>query len=195
MKDQNSRFGVPDDWDGAQPNGWDPDTAIPFVDVVNWIDVYLDPAVPISREMVVLVFFHESAFSVAVQGQAMKKVPGKKVRTTADGDKHFGPGFGPGQLEINNPKNPIPDFLLKEFETTDRAEILAKGKASAQAAIKMHCDFFKWLHGKQLANLKKGQSLGKNSVLSGQVGGENSQMIEKFNLAEPKLQAAIYSSD
>ena len=64
----NSRMGAPGTWDKSNtPFAWNPKTAITFCDAVNLIDVFLDPGVPISREMVALFFFHESGFSVIDQ--------------------------------------------------------------------------------------------------------------------------------
>src|SRR5271154_4074706 len=87
-----SRMGAPGSWNASNtPWPWDPTRAITFFDAINLIDVYLDENVPISREMVALFFFHETAFS--------------DIRQQTK--KGLGPGVGFGQLEIQNSDKPL----------------------------------------------------------------------------------------
>jgi hypothetical protein len=166
------QFGVPAEWKGRKPAMWDPKTAIPFCHAVNLIDVYLDPSVPFSHEMLVLIFFHETAFSIVTQG----------------GDNPRGPGFGFGQLELDNPRNPTGEFLQLEFGTTQRKTIVEKTVGDPYRAVQMHCNFLKWLMSRQ-------KNPTQNSLLAGQVGSKNAEMIPKFRVAEQQLKASIYSDN
>ena len=42
------------------PYPWNPKQAITLFDAINLIDVYLDPSTPMTRELMALIFFHET---------------------------------------------------------------------------------------------------------------------------------------
>ena len=172
-----AQVGVPAGWKGTKPALWNPQTAMSLSDVGTQIGIFLDDHVPFSREMLVLIFFHESAFSIVNQGGPQQRK---------------GPGFGLGQLELDNPQNPTSEFLMQEFGTTNRQAIVDAVGQDGSRAVKMHCDFLKWLMGRQAA---QGMTPTQTTLLAGQVGAKNVKMIEKFTLAEPKLSAAIQAND
>lgn len=183
MGDANSRMGAPGDWNKSNtPFAWNPKTAITFCDAVNLIDVYLDPSVPISREMVALFFFHESGFSIIDQAGG-------------------GPGFGFAQVELKNQ----PAFTKAEFGTTDANKIRAAVLDDVRLAVKLHCDLFKFFFVRQtgieaakaLQAHRAPNPIGETSLVGGQVGAssDNSVLIARFKHSAPLLKSVIYSSN
>jgi hypothetical protein len=172
-----SRMGAPGTWDaGNTPWPWDPKRAITFFDAINLIDVYLDQAVPISREMVALFFFHETAFS-----DIRQKVDKKKPT-----DSGLGPGVGFGQLEIQNSDKPL--FFNKVYGIKPDNSLFDKITADESYAIKVHCAYLKHLYDNGATTT--------GALVSGQVGGktQNASLAQRFMHAEPRLKSAIYST-
>lgn len=169
-----SRMGAPGSWSRAEtPWPWDPAKAITFFDATNQIDVYLDPTVAqhFSREMVLLFFYHETAFSNIRQ------------RTKTG----MGAGVGFGQLEIL--KSDKPAFLREVYGMTPDDSLFTKITGDEVFAIKLHCDYLKHLFGRG-ANTK-------GALVDGQIGGntQNAWMKDFFIRSELQLKSAIYGSD
>lgn len=172
-----SRMGAPGTWGKAEtPWPWDPAHAISFFDAANLVDVHLDPAVPISREMVLLFFYHETAFS-DIRQRVTKKKPT---------DSGLGPGVGFGQLEIGNSDKPA--FLRQVYGTSPDESLFIKITGDPEFAIKLHCDYLKHLYRNGATSMR--------ALVNGQVGGksQNAWMADYFMQAEPRLKASIYSS-
>jgi len=173
-----SRMGAPGNWDASNtPWPWDPKRAISFFDAINLIDVYLDESVPISREMVALFFFHETAFS-DIRQKVDKKNPT---------DSGLGPGVGFGQLEIQNSDKPI--FFNAVYGIKPDDSLFGKITADESYAIQVHCAYLKHLYNNGATTM--------GALVSGQVGGntQNASLAQRFMLAEPQLKSAIYSTN
>src|SRR5262249_23733187 len=145
------------------------------------IDFFLDEHVPISPEMVAMIFFHETSLS-----DARQLVPNSKGV-----DVPQGPGIGFGQIEVKNDDKPA--FFKAVFEDPydaqpyDADAMNGRMLKDYQFAIKVHCEYLKHLHGNGC--------LDKRAILSGQFGALNSPLVDIFCNAEMALQAALYQGN
>lgn len=173
-----SYMGAGDGWKKHEiPWPWDPKQAITFFDAVNLIDVYLDPSLPISREMVLIFFFHETAFSnIRQRSDVTKKNP-----------NGVGPGVGFGQIEIQNSDKPA--FIRKTYGISPDDTLFGRVTADEVFAIRMHCDYMKHLYGNGSTTMR--------ALVNGQVGGksQNAFMADFFMNAESRLRASIYTNN
>jgi hypothetical protein len=173
-------MGAPGTWSRNNcPYPWDPKKAITFFDAINLIDVYLDPKrIPrsaLSREMVALFFFHETAFS-----NIRQKI--KKENSTETGP---GPGVGFGQIEIQNSDKPL--FLRKVFGIKPDDGLFGAITEDEHFAIQLHVAY--------LINLYDNGARTREALVTGQAGTANAVLKKGFLDAEPLLQSAIYSSN
>ena len=173
------------------PGLWEPAKAITFVQLANKIDVHLRPGLPVTREVMLAICFHETGFSNIKQGRGS------------------GPAVGFGQMEIFN-DDKIPFFATLGFDSRNgkSAPIPQMGTGPGCApkpnlivlqaktllddddlAIKVHCKFFEWLYdcaGKRTLD----------AMLSAQTGGgRNAVFIGIFKDSASKLQSVIHSGD
>lgn len=181
------------------PYNWDPYRAMPFVEVIRFIDRYLRPDLPIYRQHLLVIFFHETGFCNVRQNQ------GK------------GPAVGFGQMEIYNPDK------IPYFQTINHNSAILNPKLSAREkekysylnnlvpltyesvlndsefAIKMHCKYFAWLFDEGYStNAAPGEKGIKSlrGMLSAQTGGgKNAIFVDHFINAGTALQAVINSGD
>ncbi len=174
-----------------RPGLWEPAKAIPFFELANKIDVHLRAGLPVTREMMLVICFHETAFSNIKQGRGS------------------GPAVGFGQMEIFN-ADKVPFFATLGYDSRNgrRMPIARVGTGTGcepqqnlfaltadtllmnnDLAIKVHCKYFEWLFdcaGKRTLE----------SMLSAQTGGgRNAVFIGIFKQAASNLRAVIYSGD
>jgi len=203
MADLNpGAIGPYEDFPGAIPAGWNPERAVTFLQAVLCIDHYLNYQVPITSEMVAVIFFHESAFSDARQLIAKDKNK-PKVLTPE------GPGIGFGQIEVKNSDKPLffktvfrDPYDLGPFDANAMGnEMIDKMLQNEEFAIQVHCEYLWYLHGNQV---REHPNLGKDdtpqqmesatrALLLGQVGEKNKSLIDLFLSAETALFAALES--
>jgi hypothetical protein len=181
------------------PYSWDPHRALPLIKIISFLDRYLNRTIPIKREHLLVIFFHETGFCNIRQNQ------GK------------GPAVGFGQMEIyNSDKIPF-------FETLRYNSAILNPKLSQQAkesysnlyiyppltyesvlnddefAIKMHCSYFNWLFENGVpANAAPGQKGIKSlrGLLMAQTGGGNNlQFVDHFIHSGEKLRMVLGSGN
>ncbi|MEK7722796.1 MAG: hypothetical protein AAB336_00450 [Acidobacteriota bacterium] len=184
---------------GDLPYSWDPYRALPILKIIGFIDRYLNGNIPIKREHLLVIFFHETGFCNVRQNQ------GK------------GPAVGFGQMEIfNGDKIPF-------FETLRYNSAILNPKLSQKAresythlfiyppltyesvlnddefAIKMHCSYFNWLFENGMPqNAAPGQKGIKSlrGLLMAQTGGGNNlQFVDHFVSSGDKLKVALGTGD
>jgi hypothetical protein len=181
------------------PNNWDPDRAVPFFELVGLIDRYLRAGLPVRREHLLVIFFHESAFANVRQNQGT------------------GPAVGFGQMEIFNPDK------IAFFATLRYNSVVLNPKLSPQEkkaygdlngllpltyesvlndnefAVRMHCAYFAWLFDEGVpAHPVPGQKGIKSlqGMLQAQTGGgANLVFVDHFIKAGAALEAVIDSGD
>jgi hypothetical protein len=177
MADFPSRMGAPGTWTKADiPLPWDPAKAITFFDAVNLVDVYLDPALPISRELVVLFYFHETAFSNIRQ----------KTGATQKNPRGLGPGVGFGQMEILRSDKPA--FIESLYGRKPTEQTFDEVTSDEHFAIRLHCAYLRYLFARGATT--------KKALVAGQTGGgDNAGLQGHFVTAETKLQSVIYSQN
>ncbi len=120
--------------------GWDPYNALSFWDVYGSVCLWIKPDLPSTREMVMLLFFDETAFSNVNQVN--------------------GPAVGIGQMEYRN-LDKVPYFMELGFampmsqpdrvtglEPIDCGRLAVRFQ-NADFAIKTHCNGFVWLNEKR----------------------------------------------
>ncbi len=189
---------------GDIPHPWDPFAALSMVDVCKKLDSQLKPALPITREIMLVIFFHETAFSNIMQATKTGK----------------GPAVGFGQMEIFNPdKVPFfkwfkpgidsvtfnPNMSIVEIKKKTEEygltslEKLTNDRVTSDNdfAIKMHCSYFEWLFDEgysQSTPKQKGiKSLG--GLLAAQAGGGNEHFVDEFRDGGRNLAAVMGSGD
>jgi hypothetical protein len=172
------------------PGLWEPAKALTFFELANKIDVYLRAGLPVTREVMLVICFHETGFSNIKQGRGS------------------GPAVGFGQMEIFN-SDKIPFFATLGYDSRNgRKNVPQLGTGPACApqkvllplsadtllanddlAVKIHCKFFEWLYdcgGKRTLE----------GMLSAQTGGgRNAVFVGIFREAAAKLRSVIYSGD
>ena len=181
------------------PYNWDPDRAMTFVEVARTIKRYLREGLPIERQHLLVIFFHESGFANVRQNR------GK------------GPAVGFGQMEIFN-KDKIPFFeTLKLNAAILNPRVLANEKKNYtylekyfpltyesvlndnEFAIRMHCAYFGWLYDQGIpANPVPGQKGIKSlrGLLTAQTGaGRNEVFVDHFINSGAQLKDAMNSGD
>jgi hypothetical protein len=181
------------------PNNWDPDRAMPFCEVAGLIDRYLRADLPIRREHLLVIFYHESAYANVRQNQGT------------------GPAVGFGQMEIYNPDK-IPFFATLRYNSAilnPKLSPVEKKKYSNlngllpltydsvlndnEFAVRMHCAYFGWLFDEGVpANAVPGQKGIKTlrGLLQAQTGGgANLVFVDHFVNAGAALQGVIDSGD
>jgi hypothetical protein len=188
MGDTGTFFWTP----GDTPPLWDPFAALSILDVCKKLQVHLSSAQPLTREHLLVIFFHETGFSNIKQGMGT------------------GPAVGFGQMEIFNlDKIPFFKWLPAGFDSiTHNPKIHPAKKKAALAengippafekltdgrvtsdndfAIRMHCKYFEWLATEK----------GKRTVdgaLAAQTGGGNEHFIGEFRDGAIALDKAIAS--
>src|SRR5215468_2650940 len=107
---------------GDIPHQWDPFAALSMAEVCRKLKIHLWPGQPITREIMLVIFFHESGFANIKQSRGT------------------GPAVGFGQMEIFN-LDKIPFFEWLGFDSVTHDMVLADN----DFAIKMHCKYFEWL--------------------------------------------------
>jgi hypothetical protein len=175
-----------------KPVLWEPAKALTFFELANRIDVYLRAGMPVTRETMLVICFHETAFSNIKQGRGS------------------GPAIGFGQMEIFN-YDKIPFWATLGYDSRNgrRVDIETRGTGLACApqkvlmplnadsllanddlAIKAHCKYFEWLYD---CNNKR--SL--RGMLEAQTGSTppNNKFVDIFAKAADNLRAVIYSGD
>jgi hypothetical protein len=177
---------------GRTPRGWNPERAVTFFQAIRCIDHFLDYHVPLSVEMVVLIFYHETAFSDA-----------RQMITNKQGvDVPEGSGIGFGQIEVKNSDKPR--FFKAVFQDPydngpfDADEMIDRILEDEEFAIQVHCEYLKFLHHNQVLenpSLDGDEPLERLSatkaLLMGQFGEKNKDLIPPFMTAEPALRAAL----
>jgi hypothetical protein len=181
------------------PYNWDPQRAMPFFDVARTVGRFLRGGMPIEREHLLVIFFHESGFANVRQAQGT------------------GPAVGFGQMEIFNPDK-IPFFEKLKFNSAilnPRIPASEKAKYSYldkhfpltyesvlndnEFAIKMHCEYFGWLYDEGIpANAAPGQKGIKSlrGLLTAQTGsGRNEVFVDHFTESARQLKGVINSGD
>jgi hypothetical protein len=83
------------------PGLWEPAKAITFFQLAKKIEVHLRPGLPVTREVMLAICFHETGFSNIKQGRGS------------------GPAVGFGQMEIFN-DDKIPFFATLGFDSRKR---------------------------------------------------------------------------
>jgi hypothetical protein len=173
------------------PGLWEPAKALTFFQLANKIDIHLRPGLPVTREVMLAICFHETGFSNIKQGRGS------------------GPAVGFGQMEIFN-EDKIPFFATLGFDSRNgkSAPIPQMGTGPNCApkpdltvlqaktllddddlAIKVHCKFFEWLY-----DCAGKRTLG--AMLSAQTGGgRNAIFIDIIKDSASKLESVIYSGD
>jgi hypothetical protein len=173
------------------PGLWEPAKAITFFDLANKIDVHLRQGLPVTREVMLVICFHETGFSNIKQGRGS------------------GPAVGFGQMEIFN-KDKIPFFATRGFDSRkDKSEpIPQKGTGPNCApkpvliplqpqiflddddlAIQLHCEWFEWLF--DCAGMWT-----LSGMLSAQTGGgRNAVFVDIFRESAKQLKQVINSGD
>lgn len=167
-------MGAGDNWKKTEiPFPWDPKHAMTLFEVVNLIDVFLDPAVPMTRELMALVFFHETAFSNIRQ----------RVDKTKRNPQGLGPGVGFGQMEILNSDKP--EFFKGVMGIVANEALFETITGDPHFAIRAHCEYFK-------AKFKNGART-KRALMAAQAGGGtvNEPLIDKIMAAELGLKACL----
>lgn len=165
-------MGAPGTWSINERPGngiWNPETAMTFADVINWIDVYRFANLPISREMIALFFFHESAFCSVSQAGG-------------------GPGVGLGQLEVLNPKSDKPAFL-RSLGLTPNRELARRIASDPKFSIELQCKYY-------FDKFTKGVH-SRPGMMDAQIGARppNSRMTPKFLAAERELINVLFSGN
>ena len=181
------------------PYNWDPYRAMPFVEVAQTIKRFLRGGLPIERQHLLVIFFHESGFANVRQNQ------GK------------GPAVGFGQMEIFN-KDKIPFFETLRYNAAIlNPKVPANEKKNYsylekyvpltyesvlndnEFAIRMHCAYFGWLFDEGIPkNAAPGQKGIKSlrGLLTAQTGGgRNEVFIDHFINSGSQLKDAMNSGD
>ena len=170
-----------------KPFGWDPANALTFWEVYDYVCLYLLPGFPLSREMVMLLFFHETAFSNVSQVGGPAIGIGQMEHHNPEKAEYFADlGYGRTRLDYKTKKvvpilDPVWKTPLIDFHRLER------DFADPDFAIKTHCQWFVWL-----------QKKGKNSahaMLMAQAGDKNSDLVTVFEQAEPGLKKALASAN
>lgn len=173
-----SRMGAPGTWTKADtPFPWDPKAAITLFDAANLIDVYLDPSIPMTRELMLLIFFHETGFANIRQ----------RVETTKTNPQGLGPGVGFGQMEVLNSDKP--EFFRGVMGITPSEALFDTVTGDEHFAIRAHCAYF-------AEKFRRGAST-KGALMAAQAGGKtiNQKLIAKLMAPEAQLAASITGSD
>jgi hypothetical protein len=185
--------------EGDTPHLWDSSAALSIRDICKKLSTYLWTSQPVTREHMLVIFFHETGFSNIKQA------------------KNSGPAVGFGQMEIfNDDKIPFFKWLAPGFDSVTfnpktppaiqkakkdkngilpTMEKLTDGRVLSDDdfAIKMHCKYFEWLfnegYSKSLPTQKGIKSL--DGMLSAQTGGGNEPFIDIFRDGGTNLAAAI----
>lgn len=181
------------------PYNWDPYRALPIADVIRILDKFLRPDLPIKREHLLAIFFHETGFCNVRQNQ------GK------------GPAVGFGQVEIFN-SDKIPFFQTLKYNSAvlnPRLSEREKEKYSYlntlfpltyesvlnddEFAIRMHCAYFAWLFDEGIpTNAAPGQKGIKSlrGLLQAQTGGGNNAIfVDHFINAGTAIKNVMNSGD
>jgi len=159
-----------------KPFLWEEDKALNFFEIYNKVCVHHPKGHPISREMIVLIFFEETAFSNVRQSRGT------------------GPAVGFGQMEIYNPDK-IPFFEWLGFNSDrkkhdSRLPLITPERISNDndLSVKISCKYFQWLVS------EKGKST--HGALQAQTGGgANLSFIPVWLNAEKELKSVLYSAD
>jgi hypothetical protein len=181
------------------PFNWDPKRAVPFFKLAGMVDANLRTALPIRREHLLVIFFHETALANVRQ-------------------KH-GPAVGFGQMEIFN-RDKISFFAAQgynsaTFNSSLSAQEQQKYKQELNGrvpplrpltydtvlsdnalAVRLHCAYFAWLFAGGLP----GQGLKPLTSLRGLLqaqtgGGSNLVFVDHFEQAGEALRRVIDSGD
>lgn len=158
-------------WPFAErPFPWKSEKAITFVQCANWIDAYLDPTVPITREMILLFMFHETRFSNIRQ-------------VLASGNP--GDGVGLGQIEPMNSDKPEFFKAVYGIESRDNPGLIEALLRNPVTSIRVQCDYYRFKAQKGVSGMK--------GMVMAQVGGstQNAPLVQVFLDAEPKLRGAM----
>jgi len=185
---------------GDTPPLWDPFAALSIAGVCQKLKVHLWPGQPITRESMLVIFFHESGYSNIKQG------------------KGSGPAVGFGQMEIfNTDKIPFFEWLGYDSVTHNpKVSQLEKTKKYARLkslpplthdmvladndfAIKMHCKYFEWLFKEGYSKSSPPGTKGIKNVrgmLNAQTGGGgNEHFVDEFFDGGQNLEKVIGSGD
>jgi hypothetical protein len=158
-----------------KPFLWDEDKALNFFEIYNRISVHHPAGHPVSREIIALIFFEETAFSNVRQ------------------NKGSGPAVGFGQMEIYN-HDKIPFFEWLGFNSdrrkSSRLPLITPDRIvnDNDFSVQLTCKYFQWLVEKQ----------GKSTIgaLQAQTGGgANLAFVPLWQSAEQELKKVIFSGD
>ena len=165
------QYGAGTGWPYAErPFPWKSEKAITFVQCANWIDVYLDKDVPITRAMVLLFMFHETRFS--------------NIRQVL---KSGNPGDGVGLAQIEPMNSDKPEFFKAVYgiESQNNPELIEALLRNPLTSIRVQCDYYKFKKQKGVDGMR--------GMVMAQVGGktQNAPLVQVFMEAEPNLSAAM----
>jgi hypothetical protein len=188
-----------------KPGLWEPKQALTFFELCNKIDVHLREGLPMTRETLLVICFHETGFSNIKQGRGS------------------GPAVGFGQMEIFNvdkipffkwlkppldaiTHNPNVPPAKKKAKMEEHGVLPAFEKLTAERvtsdhdfAVKMHCKYFEWLLEEgRTPKMAPGQKGLKTiqAMLEAQTGGDkNLKFVPIFRDGGRKLKEVIYSGD
>ena len=163
--------GAGTDWpDYQRPFPWKPEHAITFAECAGWIDTYLDPQVPITREMILLVMFHETRFS--------------NVRQVLE-DGGQGPGVGLAQLEVENSDKPEFFEAVYGIRSRNNPALIEALLRNPVTSIRVQCDYYRYKFIKGVTGMK--------GMVMAQAGGktQNQPLVDIFMEVEPKLRSAM----
>ncbi len=173
---------------GDIPPLWDPFAAMSMLEISQKLQTHLLPGLPVTRNHMFVICFHETGFSNIKQG------------------KGTGPAVGFGQMEIFNPDK-IPFFKwlppgfnsithnpkvhpakkkakMEEQGILPTFEKLTDGRVTSDNdfAIKMHCKYFEWLSKEGTTKSNPNQKGIKHleGMLGAQTGGGNEHFIGEF---------------
>ncbi|MBM4076156.1 MAG: hypothetical protein FJ267_10965, partial [Planctomycetes bacterium] len=182
------------------PYNWNPERAVPFFDLAAMIDKHLRKGIAMSREVLLVIFFHETGFANVRQSLGT------------------GPAVGFGQMEIFN-TDKIPFFeSIKYNSVTHNPKVpvyLKKSKYSYlnhlealtyetvlkdnNFAVQMHCQYFSWLNDEGVpSGAVEGQKGIKSlkGMLEAQVGGgRNRVFVDHFVESGTALKEVIDSGN
>jgi len=185
-----------------RPGLWEPDKALNFFDVANKVDVHLRAGLPVWRELVLVIFFHETGFSNIKQGRGSGPAVGFGQMEIFNRDKikffkWLKPGFDSVAL------HPTMSPLEKKKKTEEHGLSPALEKLTPERvlsnddfAIWMHCKYFEWLfdEGYTTSGQKGIRSL--QGMLEAQTGGgKNLAFVKIFSDGGKRLRDVIYTGD
>ncbi len=168
---------APGDWMRIEtPYRWVGKQAVTLFDVLASIDRHLDPAVPLSRETMALVFFHESAFSNFRQ----------KTSPTKQNTEGLGPRVGLGQMAVLEGDKPA--FFRSAMGVVPSPELFDLMTGDPDFAIKAQCLYVGEAFRRGAATTR--------ALVAIQLGGPGSEsLVDHVMAAEPLLKAALATGE